>query len=84
MTLSVEDHREGRCFVAGYEIRRNEAWFDSSDGVPRQRRSGMIVTLFAWIAQRLVSSNRPTKYASAASWSAATALLWNRRSVLKS
>ncbi|KAH0938206.1 LOW QUALITY PROTEIN: hypothetical protein HID58_005667, partial [Brassica napus] len=25
MTLSVEDHREGRCFVAGYEIRRNEA-----------------------------------------------------------
>ncbi|CDY37823.1 hypothetical protein HID58_092243 [Brassica napus] len=40
MTLSVEDHREGRCFVAGYEIRRNEAWFDSSDGVPRQRRSG--------------------------------------------
>ncbi|RID77007.1 hypothetical protein BRARA_B03952 [Brassica rapa] len=42
----------------------------------------MIVTLFAWIAQRLVSSNRPTKYASAASWSAATALLWNRRSVL--
>lgn len=39
---------------------------------PRSRRAscmsfGMIVTRFAWIAQRLVSSKRPTKYASAAS-----------------
>ena len=33
MTLSVEDHREGRCFVAGYEIRRNEARLGGSDGV---------------------------------------------------
>ena len=45
---------------------------------------GMIVTRLAWIAHRLVSSKSPTRYASAASWSAATAELWNRRSVLKS
>lgn len=45
---------------------------------------GMIVTLFACIAQRLVSSKRPTRYASAASCSARTAWLWNLRSVLKS
>ncbi|KAK2970984.1 hypothetical protein RJ640_029538 [Escallonia rubra] len=36
------------------------------------------------MAHRLVSSKRPTRYASAASCSAATAELWNRRSVLKS
>jgi hypothetical protein len=45
---------------------------------------GMMVTLLAWMAQRLVSSKRPTRYASAASCSAATAEDWNRRSVLKS
>lgn len=45
---------------------------------------GMIVTLLAWIAQRFVSSNKPTRYASAASWSASTAWLWNLKSVLKS
>ncbi|KAF8019361.1 hypothetical protein BT93_G0129 [Corymbia citriodora subsp. variegata] len=45
---------------------------------------GMMVTLFVWMAQRFVSSRRPTTYASAASWTTATALLWNRRSVLKS
>uniref|UniRef100_A0A8R7QW43 Secreted protein n=1 Tax=Triticum urartu TaxID=4572 RepID=A0A8R7QW43_TRIUA len=45
---------------------------------------GMMVTRLAWMAQRLVSSKRPTRYASAASWSASTAWLWNRRSVLKS
>ncbi|PKI77409.1 hypothetical protein CRG98_002182 [Punica granatum] len=45
---------------------------------------GMMVTLLAWIAHRLVSSNSPTRYASAASWSASTAWLWNLRSVLKS
>jgi len=44
----------------------------------------MIVTLLAWIAHKLVSSNRPTKYASLDSWRAMTAELWNRRSVLKS
>ena len=43
-----------------------------------------MVTLLAWMAHRLVSSNSPTKYASAASWSADTALLWNLKSVLKS
>ncbi|KAK3022612.1 hypothetical protein RJ639_045763 [Escallonia herrerae] len=43
-----------------------------------------MVTLLAWMAHRLVSSKRPTRYASAASCSAATAELWNRRSVLKS
>lgn len=42
---------------------------------------GIMVTLFAWMAQRLVSSNSPTRYASAASCSASTAWLWNRRSV---
>merc|ERR1719341_912143 len=45
---------------------------------------GMMVTLFAWMAQRLVSSKRPTRYASLASWRAITAELWNLRSVLKS
>lgn len=43
-----------------------------------------MVTLLAWMAQRFVSSNRPTKYDSAASWSAAMAEAWNLRSVLKS
>jgi hypothetical protein len=41
---------------------------------------GMIVTRLAWIAHRLVSSNRPTRYASQASWSASTASDWKRRS----
>merc|ERR1719486_1677760 len=45
---------------------------------------GMMVTRFAWIAQRLVSSKRPTRYASDASCRATTAELWKRRSVLKS
>ena len=43
-----------------------------------------MVTLLAWMAHKLVSSKRPTKYASEASWRAATAVLWNRKSVLKS
>merc|ERR1719469_378902 len=33
----------------------------------------MVVTRLAWMAQRLVSSKRPTMYASAASWRARTA-----------
>merc|ERR1719397_2169203 len=45
---------------------------------------GMMITLLAWMAQRLVSSNRPTRYASLASCRAITAELWNLRSVLKS
>ncbi|KAJ1282537.1 hypothetical protein BS78_03G060100 [Paspalum vaginatum] len=45
---------------------------------------GMMVTRLAWMAQRLVSSKSPTRYASAASCSAATADDWKRRSVLKS
>jgi len=40
-----------------------------------------MVTRLAWMAQRLVSSKRPTRYASAASWSASTAWLWKRKSV---
>jgi hypothetical protein len=44
----------------------------------------MIVTRLAWIAHKLVSSNRPTKYASADSWSAKTADPWKRKSLLKS
>ena len=45
---------------------------------------GMMVTRFAWIAHKLVSSNKPTRYASDASCNARTADDWNRRSVLKS
>ena len=45
---------------------------------------GMMVTRLAWMAHRLVSSNRPTRYASEASCSASTADDWKRRSVLKS
>ena len=45
---------------------------------------GIMVTRFAWIAQRLVSSNNPTRYASAASCSAIIADDWNLKSVLKS
>ena len=44
----------------------------------------MMVTRLAWMAHKLVSSNKPTKYASDASWSAKTAEDWNRKSVLKS
>ncbi|CAL6376959.1 unnamed protein product [Bathycoccus prasinos] len=44
----------------------------------------MMVTLLAWIAHKLVSSNKPTKYASDASCNAKTAEDWNRKSVLKS
>ena len=43
-----------------------------------------MVTRLAWIAHKLVSSKRPTRYASDASWSARTAEDWNRKSVLKS
>ena len=56
---------------------------------PRIRRAscmslGVMVTRLAWIAARLVSSNRPTRYASLALWSARIACDWNLRSVLKS
>ena len=40
-----------------------------------------IVTRFAWMAAKFVSSNNDTKYASAASCRAMTADDWNRRSV---
>lgn len=42
------------------------------------------VTLLAWIAHKLVSSNRPTNYASLTSYSAASALIWNLKFVLMS
>ena len=45
---------------------------------------GMMVTRLAWMAHRLVSSKRPTRYASDASCSARMACDWKRRSVLKS
>ena len=38
-----------------------------------------MVTLLAWIAHKLVSSNKPTKYASDASCKAKTAEDWNRK-----
>ena len=44
----------------------------------------MMVTRLACIAQRFVSSKRPTRYASAASCTARTADAWKRRSPLKS
>jgi hypothetical protein len=40
-----------------------------------------MVTRFAWIAAKLVSSNKETRYASLASWRARTADDWKRRSV---
>ena len=43
-----------------------------------------MVTRLAWMAHKLVSSNRPTRYASADSWRAKTADPWKRRSDLKS
>merc|ERR1740121_2803973 len=43
-----------------------------------------MVTLLAWMGHRLVASKSPTREASAASWRAMTAELWNLRSVLKS
>ena len=45
---------------------------------------GMMVTLLACMAARLVSSKRPTRYDSEASWRARTADDWNLRSVLNS
>ncbi len=45
---------------------------------------GIIVTLLAWIAHKLVSSNKETIKASLASCKAMMALLWNRRSDLYS
>ena len=46
-----------------------------------QQRITYMVTRLAWIAAKLVSSKRETRYASAASWSAITAEDWKRRSV---
>ena len=56
------------------------------DRSPRSLRAnarsfGWMVTRFAWMAARLVSSKRETRYASAASWRAITADDWKRRSV---
>lgn len=53
---------------------------------PRRRRArarslGWMVTRFAWMAARFVSSNSETRYASDASWRAMTADDWKRRSV---
>merc|ERR1712020_793873 len=44
----------------------------------------MMVTRLAWIAHKLVSSIKPTKYASDASCNAPIAADWNLKSVLKS
>ena len=45
---------------------------------------GIMVTLLACMAHRLVSSKRPIRYASDASWRAMTAEDWNLRSFLYS
>ena len=44
----------------------------------------MMVTLFAWMAAKLVSSNSETIYASVASCNATMAVAWNLKSFLKS
>ena len=44
---------------------------------------GWMVTRFAWMAARFVSSKSETRYASAASCRAITAEDWKRRSVCK-
>ena len=54
---------------------------------PRIRRTSwmslvIIVTLFAWTAQRLASSRRPTRYATEASCSSIIAPLWNLMFIL--
>ena len=59
-------------------INVDDDWIISQNLSPRilfanWRSFDMIVTLFAWIAHKLVSSNRETKYASAAYWRASTA-----------
>jgi len=59
------------------------------DRSPRRRRASWmsldwIVTRLAWMAHRLVSSKRETRYASTDSWRAPMADDWNRRSDLKS
>jgi len=77
-------------FTNGPEIRTLKNYVHETYALsPRMRRAnwmslGMIVTLLAWIAHKLVSSKSPTKYASDASCNAKTAELWKRRSVLKS
>ena len=43
---------------------------------------GIIATLFTWMAHRLESSRRPTRYASEASCRAIMAPLWNRMFIL--
>lgn len=48
------------------------------------RSLDIIVTRFAWIAHRFVSSNSDTRYASAAYWRAITADDWNRNYDLNS
>jgi hypothetical protein len=45
---------------------------------------GMMVTQFAWMAHKLVSSNNPMRQASKASWRASTAMLWKWQSDLNS
>ena len=45
---------------------------------------GRIVTHFLWMAHRLVSSNKPTRYTSTASFRAAMVIPWNHMFDLKS
>jgi hypothetical protein len=47
----------------------------------RKREVTYMVTRLAWMAAKLVSSKRETRYASAASCRAMTADDWNRKSV---
>jgi roadblock/LC7 domain-containing protein len=61
------------------------AWKDEQSGWKESGKcignETYMVTRLAWIAAKLVSSKRETRYASAASWSAMTAEDWKRRSV---
>lgn len=63
--------------------RREKPNYDRSprNRLARARSLGWMVTRLAWIAAKLVSSKRETRYASEASWSAITADDWKRKSV---
>ena len=76
----------GECNTETNKIHRYIADHSTYDRSPLSLRAnarslGWMVTRFAWMAAKLVSSKRETRYASAASWRAMTAEDWKRRSV---
>ena len=77
--------KEGAIIINEHEnIRKDDEVYKSKDSLGIQDRSplillancmslGIMVTRFAWMAHKFVSSKRPIMYASAASWRARTA-----------